>query len=408
MKKFGFKTIKKDKNTQARLGVISTPHGLIKTPAFVTVATNATVKGGLEPRDVGNIGGQVLLSNTYHLYVRDQVDAVKKAGGLSSFMNWNGPTYTDSGGFQVFSLGQRLEDGVGKFANYDHIQKITPPRKKLMQVDDDGVNFKSHIDGSSRRLTPESSMKIQMDLGADMIFAFDEPTSPATDIEYSRIALERTHAWAKRCKKSHTKKDQALFGIVQGGPHEALRRESAQFMADLDFPGFGIGGSYHRPNKQARFPELDWVVPYLPNNKPRHFLGIGGIEDMIVAVFQGMDTFDCVIPTREARHGRLYMWNPRANLDTYFEYFRHIVEAGRGRSLQKKSNFYSVINVTNRAFRLDHKHTVSIGDKQGYSLSYVHHLFKTNELLAFRIATLHNLKFYFDLMAALRAFLKGL
>lgn len=407
-KNFKFKIKKKDNNTQARLGVISTPHGKIQTPAFVTVATNAAVKGGVSPEDVKTAGGQVVLGNTYHLMVRDQVKAVKKGGGMGAFMGWSGPTFTDSGGFQVFSLGQRLEDGVGKFANYDNAEpRIKKARKKLMMIDDDGVSFRSHLNGELMRLTPKSSMQIQMDIGADMIFTFDQPTSPIASIEDSRKALERTHEWAKLCIKHHTKKDQALFGIVQGGPHEELRRESAEFIASLDyFPGYGIGGSYHRPHKSAKFNELDWVIPYLPDNKPRHFLGIGGIEDMIVAVFQGCDTFDCVIPTREARHGKIYTWNPKASVEAYFKKQQKQVASGKQSKKAIPSNFFQTAQITNQKFRYNNK-PINPHDPSSPTYAYMYHLFRTDEMLGQRLASLNNLKFYFSLMKQLRTYLKG-
>lgn len=429
-----FKIKKKDSNTNARLGVISTPHGKINTPAFVTVATNAAVKAAVSPDDVKKVGGQVVLGNTYHLMVRDQVEAVKKGGGLGQFMGWDGPTFTDSGGFQVFSLGQRLEDGVGKFTNYDSIadakdntnrkrkdtnpaqrdegKQRVRPRKKLMVVDDEGVSFRSHLNGAQMRLTPQNSMQIQMDIGADMIFTFDQPTSPIASIEDSRKALARTHDWAEQCIKEHSKlkkkrkSSQSLFGIVQGGPHEELRRESAEFIASLDyFPGYGIGGSYHRPHKSAKFNELDWVIPYLPNNKPRHFLGIGGIEDMIVAVFQGCDTFDCVMPTREARHGRLYIWNNMKSLEVYFAKQQKQIASGKQSRKAIASNFYKLALVTNASFRYNNK-PIDPTDPHSPTYAYLYHLFRTNELLGQRLATLHNLKFYFTLMHRLREFLE--
>ena len=409
MNKFEFKIIKKDKKSSARLGIIRTPNGTVRTPAFIAVATNASLKGSVSPDDARLAGAQALLGNTYHLYVRGQVNAVKKGGGLAKFMGWKGPTYTDSGGYQVFSLGDRLKDGVGKFQNYDSIKSVRRnPKKPLLKISERGVEFKSHIDGSLIKITPESSMTIQEKIGADMIFAFDQPTSPSATIDYSREAMERTHRWAKRCLNKHSGETaqgtaQALFGIVQGGPYRELREESARFIASLDFPGYGIGGSYHRINNSDRFNELDWVIPHLHEGKPKHFLGIGGIEDMIVAVFQGCDTFDCVIPTREARHGRLYDLVSDKRMHDYFVWQYNKVQgkpAGR-----KPPAFYRIVNITNKKHRLS---LTPLGDahENRYTFGYIHHLFRVNEPLGHRLSTVHNLGFYFHLMEQLRLFIK--
>ena len=401
--KFKFKITKKSKKSQARTGIIQTAHGEIETPAFVTVATNAVVKGGVDVSDLEKVGAQTVLANTYHLFVRGQVQAVKKAGGLGKLMSWDKPTWTDSGGYQVFSLGQRLVDNVGKFKNYDLVEFLgrekvqvknnssnkRQPRKSLVTIKEKGVEFRSHLNGQLMKMSPEDSMRIQSDIGADMIFSFDVPTSPVTSHQDTKSAVERTHRWAKRCLTAHKKaqsrkgtpnKNQVLFGIVQGGPYEDLRELSAKFIADQNFQGFGIGGSYHRPNKAAKFKELDSVIPYLPDDKPRHFLGIGGIEDILVAVKQGIDTFDCVIPTREARHGRLYLR----------------VKPGFGKG------FYKVINIGNSKFKNDSQ-SINKTALKNYSRSYLYHLFKTQELLGVRLATINNLEFYFQLMADIRS-----
>lgn len=394
MKKFSYTIKKRSKKSDARLGVVSTAHGELQTPAFVTVATNAVVKGAVDSQDLKAINTEVVLGNTYHLFVRDQVAQVKKAGGLGKYMNWDGPTFTDSGGFQVFSLGQRLKDGVGKFANYDlpKEQQVKKPRKKLVTVTEQGVTFRSHLNGQALSMTPEDSMQIQSDLGADMIFTFDEPTSPMASHSETKKSMELTHRWAVRSVKAHKKyqqrknvptKQQVLFGIVQGGPYEDLRQESAEFIARLDFPGFGIGGSYHRTKNAKRFKELDAVIPALPEEKPRHFLGIGGIEDILIAVKQGIDTFDCVIPTREARHGRLYMR----------------VRPGFNKG------FYRVVNITNAKFKSDHK-PVNNSSLKMYSRAYLYHLFKAQEMLGVRLATLNNIEFYLSLMSDIRQAIK--
>lgn len=367
-----------------RAGVITTAHGEIKTPAFVTVGTKATVKA-LTPEMVNSLGAQVVLANTYHLYLQPGDELVAKAGGLHNFMNWSGPMMTDSGGFQVFSLGAAYgEGGVSKFAK-EGIQKIEELAKeddttvKLAKIDEDGVTFKSHIDGSEHRLTPERSMQIQHNLGADIVFAFDECTSPSADYDYQKRAMERTHRWAKRSLEEHKKLGggQALFGIVQGGRHQDLREESARVIGGMDFDGFGVGGSF---DKEDMGTAVGWVNDILPEDKPRHLLGIGEPEDIIEGVKNGCDTFDCVTPTRMARNGTLLTKNGRLNIlnAQYREDFSPIEEG------------------------------CSCYTCQHYTRAYISHLFRAKEMLAGTLASVHNLYYLINLTNNLREkILKG-
>ena len=383
MKEFGFKIEKKIPGRLGRAGVINTPHGEIKTPAFVTVGTKATVKA-LTPEMVNNLGAQVVLSNTYHLYLQPGDELVAKAGGLHKFMNWSGPMMTDSGGFQVFSLGAAFgEGGVSKFAlqnfakqNLGGQAKEDPDREpiaKLAKIDEDGVTFKSHIDGSEHRFTPERSMQIQHNLGADIIFAFDECTSPSADYDYQKQAMERTHRWAERSFNEHKKLggNQALFGIVQGGRHKDLREESARVIGGMDFDGFGIGGSF---DKEDMGTAVGWVSAILPEDKPRHLLGIGEPEDILEGVKNGADTFDCVTPTRMARNGTL------------------ITKAGR-------------LNILNAQYREDFtpiEEGCGCYTCQHYTRAYLAHLFRAKEMLAGTLASVHNLYFLINMTNEIR------
>ncbi len=368
----------------ARAGIIHTPHGDVETPAFITVGTKATVKALTVEQIRDAVGSQCVLANTYHLYLQPGDNLVAKHGGFASMMNWRGPTFTDSGGFQVFSLGQAIGHGVGKIATSKEISEVEAKsksqlkreekeddntRERLAKIDDDGVTFKSIHDGSTHRFTPERSMQIQHNLGADMFFAFDECTSPLAPIEYQREAIDRTHAWAKRSLDEHkrlgvssaTGEMQALFGVVQGGAYEDLRKESARVLGAMDFDGYGIGGSF---TKEDMGTAVKWVNEILPEGKPRHLLGIGEPLDILLGIENGVDTFDCVAPTRIARNGALY------------------TEDGR-------------INITNAKYREDMS---PISDDEhwythSYTKSYLHHLFKSDEMLAATLASIHNLKF---------------
>ena len=318
-----FKITKKDKHTKARLGVLSTPHGKIETPSYVIVATRAEVKC-LKPSDIKKTKTQVVIANAYHLWDKTlnpkseilNKSKIKNYKSKTFLLNKLGiklPTMTDSGGFQVFSLGFGTKNKVGKILKpvdnrHDRHSMSVINGRKNVRVTDKGVYFM--LDGKKRFLGPELSMKIQEKLGADIIFAFDECTSPLDSFDYNKKALERTHAWALKCLRSKGKSlktksmnNQMLFGIVQGGRFKSLRIKSAKFIGSLPFDGIGIGGSF---GKDEMLETLKWVVPHLPEEKPRHLLGIGKVEDIFNAVEQGMDLFDCVIPTREARHGRIY------------------------------------------------------------------------------------------------------
>jgi len=380
MNNFSFKIIKKDKTSAARLGEIKTPHGKISTPAFVAVGTQATVKS-LSPEELKTIGAEVVLANTYHLFLRPGDKIIKKLGGLHKFMHWNGPIITDSGGFQVFSLGFALLHGVGKIANIfpEETKFRLPIKNKLsfVKIDNNGAMFKSHLDGKTHHLTPEKSIEIQENLGADIIFAFDECTSPLSSKEYTQLAMKRTHNWAKQCLRAKKRKDQALFGIVQGGEYRDLREESAKFINSLPFTGFGIGGSLGKSKKDMHN-ILEWVVPLLDEKKPRHLLGIGEVEDLFNGVERGVDLFDCVAPTRMARNGTL------------------LTKRGR-------------MNILKSGFKNDKKPIVENCECytcKNFSRAYLNHLFKAEEILAHRLATIHNLYFITNLMKEIRMAIK--
>jgi len=380
MKDFSFKITKKDKNSLARLGELNTLHGKIHTPNFVAVGTQATVKS-LSPEELENIGIEVVLANTYHLLLRPGDEIIKKLGGLHKFMHWDGPMITDSGGFQVFSLGFAMTHGVGKIANiFPDETNFQAPKKnknKFCKIDNDGATFKSHIDGKTYRLTPEKSIKIQENLGADIIFAFDECTSPLSGKNYTKLAMKRTHNWAKRCLKTKKRKDQALFGIVQGGEYRDLREESAKFINSLPFFGFGIGGSLGK-SKNDMHNILEWTMPFLDEKKPRHLLGIGEVEDLFNGIERGIDLFDCVAPTRMARNRTLLTKNGRmAILNSKY--------AKDSRPIEKDCQCYACRN---------------------FSRAYLNHLFKSGEILAHRLATIHNLYFISQLMANIRKSIK--
>ena len=364
----------------ARLGRLTTPHGAIDTPAFVVVGTQATVKS-LQPDEVVALGAQVVLCNTYHLYLRPGANLVAELGGLHRFMGWGGPMFTDSGGYQVFSLGSGMEHGIGKqvgmFPDEDERgrrqQARAAPGKSLSKVDDDGVTFRSHIDGSTHRLTPEASIEIQEKLGADVILAFDEPTSPLHDEAYTDRAMHRTHRWAERCLAARRRPDQALYGIIQGGAFESLRHQSAAFIGGLPFDGFAVGGSLGT-SKRDMERVLEWSVPALAADRPRHMLGIGEPEDLFACLERGIDTFDCVAPTRLARRGVL------------------LTRQGR-------------LTISQARFRAD---PAPVEDGCGcptcrsFSRAYLRHLFVADELLAYTLATMHNLSFILGLMARVR------
>lgn len=357
--------------------MLHTPHGSVDTPFMCVVGTAGSVKG-VTPAELRELGADILLANTYHLFLRPGPDIIKRLGGLHQFMAWDGPIVTDSGGYQVFSLGFGLEHGVGKqigmFPGED-APRIRGQAARLVRVDAGGATFTSHIDGSRQRLTPELSMAVQEALGADIVLAFDEPTSPLHDATYTAEAMQRTHDWARRCLAARTRSDQALYGIVQGGAFSELRTTSARFIAGLPFDGVAIGGSLGK-SKADMFAVLDWSIAQLPEQWPRHLLGIGEPEDLFTSIERGVDQFDCVAPTRLARHGHLY------------------TSAGR-------------IVITRPDFRED---AAPIEDgcgcytcATGFSRAYVRHLFAAGELLAYTLASLHNLHFTLSLMRQIRA-----
>ena len=338
----------------------------------------------MTPVELRELGASVLLANTYHLYLRPGPDVVQGLGGLHRFMGWDGPLLTDSGGYQVFSLGFGLEHGIGKQLGMfpgaapdaiDQSRRSRGQAPRLVRVDDDGATFTSHIDGSRHRLTPEVSIAIQETLGADVALAFDEPTSPLHDAAYTAEAMQRTHAWAQRCLAARRRHDQALYGIVQGGAFEELRTASAGFIGSLPFDGVALGGSLGS-SKADMHAVIDWSLPHLPERWPRHLLGIGEPEDLFACIERGIDQFDCVAPTRLARHGQLY--------------------TSRGKVL-----------IT----RPEHREDPSPIDpgcgcytcRSGFSRGYLRHLFVAQELLAYTLASLHNLHFILDLMRQIRA-----
>ncbi len=345
---FAFELLVEDKHSNARAGVIHVPHGDIPTPAFAPVGTQATVKT-LTPADLIELDARLVLSNTYHLYLRPGTDLIAGFGGLHYFMQWPRPILTDSGGFQVFSLA------------------------RLREIDEDGVTFRSHLDGSMHRFTPERVIAIQEKLGADIIMAFDE-CPPPHDYEYNQIALERTHRWAERCREAQTRSDQALYGIVQGGVFADLRTYSAEFLTSLDFPGYGIGGLSVGESKAHMHAMLDVLHPILPGRKPRYLMGVGSPEDLFECVARGVDQFDCVLPTRIARNGAVFTHQGRVNL-------RNARFADDKNPIEVDCQCYTC---------------------RTFSLAYLRHLIVAKETLALRLTTLHNLHFMLEIMRRIR------
>ncbi len=353
---FGFELLKEDPLSRARVGVMHTPHGQVPTPVFAPVGTQATVKA-VSPRELRELGVSLIMTNTYHLYLRPGPDTIANLGGLHGFMSWDGPIMTDSGGFQVFSLAH------------------------LRAVDMTGVTFRSHLDGSEHLFTPEKVIEIQEKLGADIILCLDECPEPL-DHDYNVQALERTHHWAERCKRAHTRPDQALrlgsgqalFGIVQGGAFADLRRQSTEFITALDFPGYSIGGLSVGEPKEVMHEMLEVTVPLLPADKPRHLLGIGSPEDIFESVTRGMDIFDCVLPTRIARNGAVFTRTGRLNL-------RNAQYAADPAPIEEGCDCYAC---------------------RHFSRAYLRHLVMAKEILGIRLATLHNLHFMMNLMREIR------
>lgn len=371
-----FSITKKSKKSNARLGILSTPHGDVETPSFVGVATQATIKT-LTSNEVSHIGTQMLISNTYHLHIRPGEDTVKKNGGIHSFMKWDGPVMTDSGGFQVFSLGFGKDHGTGKIlAEKSDTVISTGSQPSSVRITDEGVYFRSYVDGSPLFIGPKESIKIQQKIGADIILAFDECTSPLADYEYTKHAVQKTHEWAKICIKAHTT-DQALYGIVQGGKFKDLRIASAQYIGALPFNGFAIGGEFGA-SKQTMSSMLSWVLKELPNEKPRHLLGIGRVEDIARIIKSGVDTFDCITPTHYARHGYVFTSQGKINM-------RH-------------SSHKNSLKPLDPHCSCEVCHT--------YTRSYLHHLLKAGEITPLRLLSYHNLHFFNAYVASIRTQIK--
>jgi queuine tRNA-ribosyltransferase len=368
-----------NKQPLGRVGVITTPHGQIKTPAFIPVGTKATVKSVL-PESIKDLDAQAVLSNAYHLYLQPGPEVVDEAGGLGSFMNWPGPTFTDSGGFQVLSLGVGYKKVIAMDSSTVQADDVMATDKdRLAHVDDDGVTFKSHLDGSMHRFTPEVSMQVQHKIGADIIFAFDECTTLLNTRNYQEKSLDRTFAWAKRCISEHEKLTlershrpyQALFGVVQGAQYEDLRRKAAKDLASLDFDGFGIGGALDK-NKLGTI--VNWVNEELPVNKPRHLLGIGEPDDLFVGVENGADTFDCVAASRVARNNAVYGLDGRFNI-----------------SVSAFKRDFSPIDESCGCYTC-----------KNYTKAYLNHLIKGKEMLSATLLTIHNEYFIVNLVAKMR------
>jgi queuine tRNA-ribosyltransferase len=344
-----FQLIKTDSDTAARLGELITPHGIIPTPVFMPVGSQATVKAVL-PEQLQDIGVKMILSNTYHLYLRPGHEIVRNMGGLHRFMNWNGAILTDSGGFQIFSLA------------------------RLREINEEGVKFRSHIDGSEHFITPELDIQFQEALGADVIMALDICPSHQDKPEKVKEATDRTHRWAVRCLKAHSRTDQALFGIIQGGFNPEWRLESAKYISSLDFPGYALGGLSLGEPKELTQQMINLTLPVLPENKPRYLMGVGSPEDILNGVAQGIDMFDSVLPTRVARNGALFTDQGRLNI-------RNARWKEEAAPIDPACNCYTC---------------------RHFSSAYLHHLFRAEELLAYTLATLHNLTFMHNFMVRVR------
>lgn len=346
-----YELVAKDEPTGARAGILHTPHGSYETPIFMPVGTQASVKG-VSPDELKDLGAGIILSNTYHLFLRPGMNLIREAGGLHAFMHWDRAILTDSGGFQVFSLGD--------------LRKIT----------EEGVTFRSHIDGSKRFLSPEVSMEVQMCLGSDIVMAFDECVPYPADFDYAKQSTERTQRWAERCKKAMTAENQGLFGIVQGGMHPELREWSARHLVDLDFPGYAVGGLSVGEPRELMNEMLSISTSFLPEDKPRYLMGVGTPDCLVDGVARGIDMFDCVFPTRVARNGMAMTW--------------------RGRLVMKNAQF-------------THDHMVleegcgCYACRNGYTRAYIRHLVRAGEIFGLRLLSLHNLWFLQDFMRKMRA-----
>ena len=345
-----YELVKKDAATGARAGIIHTPHGSFPTPIFMPVGTQASVKG-VSPDELKDLGAGIILSNTYHLFLRPGMDLVREAGGLHKFMHWDRAILTDSGGFQVFSLGD--------------LRKIT----------EKGVTFRSHIDGSKKFLSPEVSMDVQMALGSDIVMAFDECVPYPADFQYAKQSTERTLRWLKRCKQAMTAPNQGLFGIVQGGMHKELREWSARETVALDLPGYAVGGLSVGEPKELMYEMLEYSTSLLPENKPRYLMGVGTPDCLVEGVQRGIDMFDCVYPTRVARNGMAMTWTGRLVMkNAQFTHDHHVLEEGCG--------CYACRN--------------------GYTRAYIRHLVRAGEIFGLRLLSLHNLWFLQEFMRRMR------
>ncbi|KPU44993.1 queuine tRNA-ribosyltransferase [Oxobacter pfennigii] len=354
MDAISYELIKKSNGCDARLGKLHTPHGVIDTPVFMPVGTQATVKA-MSPDELKDLGAHIILSNTYHLYMRPGEKLVKKSGGLHKFMNWDRAILTDSGGFQVFSLSN------------------------LRDIKEEGVTFKSHIDGSKHFISPEKAIEIQNDLGADIIMCFDECLPYPVEHDYASSSLNRTIRWAVRCKETHKDTErQSLFGIIQGGMFKDLRERSAKEMVALDFPGYSIGGLSIGEPKPIMYDVLDWTVHLLPDNKPRYLMGVGSPDCLIEGAIRGVDMFDCVLPTRIARNGTVFTSQGKLVV-------RNAEYAEDLRPMDTECDCYACRN---------------------YSRAYIRHLFKAKEILGARLTTIHNLHFLIKLMEKIRQAIK--
>jgi queuine tRNA-ribosyltransferase len=345
----GFRLGKTCPQTSARAGELLTPRATVPTPVFLPVGSQGAVKT-LAPEEVKSLGFNMVLANTYHLYLRPGVDIIEKLGGLHNFMGWDGAILTDSGGYQVFSLAP------------------------LRQVSDEGVTFRSHIDGSQHNFTPELAMQYQEALGADIIMALDECPAHDDSLDKVKKAAERTHRWAERCLKVHKRPGQALYAIVQGGLFPELRRQSAEYLVSLDFPGYAIGGLSIGEPKSVTMTMVEATAALLPESKPRYLMGVGSPEDILESVARGCDFFDSALPTRVARNGALFTWQGRVNIT-------NAAYSNMEQPIVADCNCYACRN---------------------FSAAYLHHLFNAGELLAYRLATIHNLSFISELMAKIR------
>jgi queuine tRNA-ribosyltransferase len=378
-----FKVTKTTKTSFARIGVLKTAHGKINTPFFMPVATQGSIKLA-STEDMRKLGAQILLSNTYHLMLRPGEKLIKQQGGLHKFMNWDKPILTDSGGYQVFSLAQdRTKTG-----------------QSLVKLSNHGAKFKSYLDGKEYNLTPEKSLQIQTDLGVDIAVCLDECVALPATKQYIKESIKLTTAWAERTKQYHQTKLKGikplLFAVVQGGLDKRLREESLQALTNIGFDGYNIGGLSVGETPKEMYEVLDWLCPAMPADKPRYLMGVGYPENIIEGVKRGVDMFDCVIPTREGRHGRLFIFKKNA-------------EALIKKSLQSKKvnlgDFYIAINITNAKFAHD-KTMINlysdVKELQTLSKAYLHHLYRVQEPLGQRLATLNNLEFYLRLMELIR------